>query len=273
MQAYPKWTSPEGTLGTIVREAHARAAELKVQRAELELLAAGVPAGPSLAHALRRETVGLIAEVKRRSPSRGDIAPRLDAVAQAVDYAQGGAAALSVLTEPTHFGGSIQDLVDVRRGVSLPVLKKDFHVAPIQLVEARARGASAALLIARALSPEALPAMMRAGEELGLELLVEVRDEAELARAIDVGATIIGVNNRDLESLVIDPSTAERLIPRIPSGVVAVAESGIVSRQDVERYAATGADAVLVGSVLSGSIDAAEATRRLSDVLRRTRGR
>jgi len=273
VQAYSQWTSPEGTLGTIVREAHARAAELEGRHAELEQIAANATVGPSFADALRREAVGLIAEVKRRSPSRGDIAPRLDALAQATEYLRGGAVALSVLTEPAHFGGSPQDVLDVRRSVPLPILKKDFHVAPIQLLEARALGASAALLIVRALSPEVLPAMMQAGGELGLDLLVEVRDEAELARALDAGATIIGVNNRNLESLVIDPSTAERLIPQIPSGVIAVAESGIVSRPDVERYAAVGADAVLVGSSLSGAVDVAQATRALTGVTRRERGR
>ncbi len=271
--AYSQWTSPEGTLGTIVREAHARAAELEERRAELEQTAANVGVGPSLADALRRETVGLIAEVKRKSPSRGDIAPRLDALAQATHYLEGGAVALSVLTEPAHFGGSPQDVLDVRRSVLLPILKKDFHVAPIQLIEARALGASAALLIVRALSLEALSIMMQAGEALSLELLVEVRDEAELARALDAGATIVGVNNRNLESLVIDPSTAERLIPRIPSDVVAVAESGIVSRKDIQRYAAAGADAVLVGSSLSGAVDVARATRDLTGVIRRVRGR
>jgi len=212
-----------------------------------------------------------MAEVKRRSPSKGAIAPDLDAATQARNYAEGGAAAISVLTEPDHFSGSLDDLQAVREAVTVPALKKDFHVRPIQLVEARAAGASAALLIARALDPERLALMMAAGRDLGLELLVEVRDERELERALELGATMIGVNNRDLESLVIDPTTAERLVPRIPSGVVAIAESGVKTRADVERYARCGADAVLVGSSISAASDPTAATRSLAEVPRSAR--
>jgi indole-3-glycerol phosphate synthase len=215
--------------------------------------------------------VAILAEVKRRSPSKGSIGETLDALAQARAYAEGGAAGVSILTEPEHFGGSVEDLRQVRRELSIPVLKKDFHVAEVQLLEARALGASAALLIVRALSPDRLLRLAAYGHGLGLELLVEVRDEDELARALDAGATMIGVNNRDLETLVIDPVTAERVVPRIPGTVVAVAESGVRDRADVERYAACGADAVLVGSVLSASSDPIAATRALSDVIRRPR--
>ena len=228
---------------------------------------------PSLRTALRQPGVSLLAEVKRRSPTKGAIAEGLDAVAQARAYAEGGAAGVSILTEPAHFGGSVEDLLGVRSAVPLPILKKDFHVAPIQLVEARALGASAALLIVRALPPQQLADMMRIGRELGLELLVEVRDEVELERALAEGATIIGVNNRDLETLIIDPATSDRLIPGIPPHVVAIAESGVKTRADVERYAAVGADAVLVGSSLSASADPAAATRALAGVPRRHRGR
>jgi indole-3-glycerol phosphate synthase len=178
---------------------------------------------------------------------------------------------VSILTERDHFGGAVEDLVAVRSQVNIAVLKKDFHVAPVQLVEARALGASAALLIVRALAPERLPEMMRAGAELGLELLVEIRDEEELERALAAGATMIGVNNRDLETLEIEPDTAKRVLPRIPPGVVAVAESGVKSRADVERYGVCGADAVLVGSLLSASADPAAATRALTGVPRRRR--
>jgi indole-3-glycerol phosphate synthase len=223
--------------------------------------------------ALRAGHVALIAEVKRRSPSKGSIAPDLDAVTQARAYAAGGAAAISVLTEPAHFSGSLEDLAAVRGALPVPALKKDFHVRPIQLIEAKATGASAALLIARALDPERLREMMETGRDLGLELLVEIRDEAELDRALEVGATMIGVNNRDLESLVIDPSTAERLVPRIPGGIVAIAESGVKSRVDVERYARCGADAVLVGSSISAAADPTAATRSLADVPRIARAR
>jgi indole-3-glycerol phosphate synthase len=272
VQAFSRWTPPGGTLGTIAGEAEARARLLEPRAAELDRACGRVPAGPSLERALRRETVALLAEVKRRSPSKGTIAPALDAVSQAQAYVAGGAAAVSILTEDAHFGGSPEDLVAVRLEVNVAALKKDFHVAPIQLVEARALGASAALLIVRALSPERLPEMMRAGRELGLELLVEIRDEAELERAMLEGATMIGINNRDLETLEIDPTTADRLLPLVPRTVIAVAESGVASRRDVERYAASGADAVLVGSVLSSAPDPVAATRALAGVPRSERG-
>jgi len=266
VQAFSQWTPPTGTLGNIVGEALQRASALEGRLDELERLCADTPVGPSLEAALVQQTVSLLAEVKRRSPSKGAIAAGLNAVDQALAYRQGGAAGVSILTEPAHFGGSTDDLLDVRRRVDLPALKKDFHVAPIQLIEARALGASAALLIARALSPESLAEMMRVGADLGLELLVEVRDEAELERALAGGATMVGVNNRDLETLVIDPQTSIRIIPLIPPSVVAIAESGVQSRADVERYADVGADAVLVGSSLSSATDPVAATRALAGV-------
>ena len=272
MQAFLRWTPPGGTLGTICHEAEARAAALERRAAELDRDAASAAAGPSLESALRRGPVALIAEVKRRSPSKGSIAPALDAPTQARAYVAGGASAISVLTEPAHFGGSPSDLLGVRRAVMVPVLKKDFHLRPIQLVEARALGASAVLLIARALAPDRLREMLEAARRLELEALVEVRDEAELDRALEGGATLIGVNNRDLETLVIDATTAERLVPRIPAALVAIAESGVAARPDVERYAACGADAVLVGSSISGAADPVQATRALAGVARRTRG-
>jgi indole-3-glycerol phosphate synthase len=272
VQAYLRWTPPRGTLGTICQEAEARAAALEARGAELERQAEGTTPGLSLETALRGAHVGIIAEVKRRSPSKGVIAAALDAPAQAEAYVAGGAAAISVLTEPAHFGGSTEDLAAIRGRVAVPTLKKDFHVRPVQLVEARALGASAALLIVRALAPDRLREMMEAARRLGLEVLVEVRDEGELDRVLECGATIIGVNNRDLESLVIDPATAERLIPRIPAQLVAVAESGIAARADVERYASCGADAVLVGSSISAASAPAEATRAIAGVPRRSRG-
>ena len=255
----------------IVRQAEARAAALERDRSALERQAADVPAGPSLARALRTDAVAILAEVKRRSPSKGTIGAALDALGQATAYVGAGAAGVSILTEPEHFGGSADDLRQVRAGLDAPALKKDFHVAEVQLLEARALGASAALLIVRALAPDRLERLCDIGRALGLELLVEVRDEAELARALDGGATMIGVNNRDLETLAIDPATAERIIPLVPAGVVAIAESGVRQRSDVERYARCGADAVLVGSVLSASADPARATRELVGVARRGR--
>lgn len=230
------------------------------------------PPPPSLATALRGASVGVLAEVKRRSPSKGDIAPALDPVTQAIAYRDGGAAGVSILTEPKHFGGSAGDLVAVRADAGVPILKKDFHVDVIQLVEARVLGASAALLIARALDPDHLVSLVDEGRALGLELLVEVRDEAELETAIRSKATMIGVNNRNLETLIIDPATCDRIVPLIPPELVAIAESGVQSRADVERYAAIGADAVLVGSVLSASKDPRAATRELTGVKRKARG-
>ncbi len=272
MQASYRWTPPQGTLGRIVKEAHDRAALMRDRGAELAGELRGVPPAPSLATALRARHVAVLAEVKRRSPSKGAIAPSLDAVGQAAAYRAGGAAAVSILTEPVHFGGSPDDLVAVRSSVGLPILKKDFHVDVIQLVEARVLGASAALLIARALPPERLIALVDEGRALGLELLVEIRDEDELETAIRSGASMIGVNNRNLETLEIDPATSERLIPRIPSDRVAIAESGVQGRADVERFAALGSDAVLVGSVLSAAADPAAAVRALASVNRRARG-
>ena len=273
MQASSRWAPPGGTLGRIVAEAEHRARALEARASELDAAAARTSAGPSLEQALRAAPgVALLAEVKRRSPSKGAIAELLDAVQQARAYHAAGASAVSILTEPEHFGGSVQDLLDVRAALTIPALKKDFHVAPIQLVEARALGASAALVIARAVSPERLDELLLLGRTLKLELLVEVRDEEELERALAGGATMVGVNNRNLETLEIDPATSDRIVPLIPAGLVAIAESGVRTRADVERYAAVGTDAVLVGSVLSASGDVSGAARELTGVARRARG-
>jgi indole-3-glycerol phosphate synthase len=272
VQAFSQWTPPTGTLGRIVAEAERRAEALELAREPLAAQVERTAAGPSLDFAIGAATdVSILAEVKRRSPSKGVIAASLSAAEQARAYASGGAVGVSILTEPDHFGGSTDDLVAVRTTIDIPALKKDFHVRPIQLLEARALGASAALIIVRALSPERLVEMMEVGRALGLELLVEVRDERELERALDAGATMIGVNNRDLETLEIDATTAERIIPMVPRAVVAIAESGVRARGDVERYAACGADAVLVGSSLSAASDPGAATRALTGVARRPR--
>lgn len=268
MQASSSWTAPGGTLGGLVDEAKARAEVLLASRAELERAAARATPARPFAPALRRSNVAVIAEVKRRSPSKGWIKRDLSAVDQARAYERGGAAAISVLTEPEHFGGSNDDLRNVLAAVSIPVLKKDFHVHPIQLTEARALGASAALVIARAISPDMLRTMIAHGRDLGLELLVEVRDEEELDRALEFGSTVVGINNRNLETLVIEAGTAERLLGSIPANVVAIAESGVSGRTDVERVALRGADAVLVGSSISASDDPAIAVGELSSVPR-----
>jgi indole-3-glycerol phosphate synthase len=214
----------------------------------------------------------VIAEVKRRSPSKGEINAGLDAGAQAAAYAEGGAAALSILTEPTHFGGRPEDLTAAREHAAVPLLRKDFHVHPLQLLEAKALGASAVLLIARALSPSDLPQLATAAADLGLETLVEVRDEWELERAVAIRASVIGVNNRDLETLVIDAAVSRLLLPRVPRGVPAVYESGVRTRDQVEEAALLGADAVLVGSSVSAAADPVGAVRALTAVPRTGRG-
>jgi indole-3-glycerol phosphate synthase len=262
------WTFPEGTLGTLTREAHARAAAVLPTMAEVMARAADQPPASPFASALLSGEVRVIAEVKRASPSKGAIAPHLDAVAQATAYTRGGAAAISVLTEPTRFGGALGDLADVAAAVSVPVIRKDFLVHPVQLWEARAAGASAALLIVRALSPEELPRLMEAAAEAGLATLVEIRDLAELERALAVGAEVIGVNNRNLETLVIDPATAPAVIAHIPRDRVAVAESGMRTVADVAPAAAAGADAILVGSAISASADPAADVRALAGIPR-----
>ena len=260
-------------LGGIVHEAEARAELLAEHEAALREAARTAPSLPSFRDALRAPSVSVIAEVKRRSPSKGTINPGLSAGAQAEAYAHGGAAAISILTEPVHFGGSGADLEEARAHVTIPVLKKDFHVQPVQLLEARALGAAAVLLIARALSPRMLPVMASAARDLGLDMLVEIRSEEELERALAIGADVIGVNSRDLESLEIDAETSARLIPLIPSDRIAVAESGVRSVTDVERVARAGADAVLVGSSISAAPDPVAAVRALTATPRCGRGR
>ena len=267
-QAFSAWTPPTGTLGEFTDEAHARAATLAPRAAELERLARNAGAVPSFRRALQAQRVAVIAEVKRASPSKGDINPGLDLASRVKAYEAGGAAAISVLTEPARFAGSTEDLVLAHKSVSLPLLKKDFHVSALQLFEARAIGASAALVIVRAVPPALLHDLMSVGADIGLEILVEVRDERELELALSLNANLIGVNNRNLETLEIDAGTSVRILPLVPRGVVAVAESGVKSAADVKRVAAAGADAVLVGSELSGSSDPESAVRSLTGVIR-----
>jgi indole-3-glycerol phosphate synthase len=254
-------------------EAHARAATLRGRAAELERAAADAPKAPRLADALRRKDVAVIAEVKRSSPSKGVINSAINVVAQLEAYQRGGAAAVSILTEPNRFSGSSQDLADARRHAKIPLLKKDFHVHPLQMIEARALGASAALVIARAVRPEEMRALLDTARSIGLETIVEVRDEAELDLAVFLGAEIIGVNNRNLETLQIDPTTSARIIPLIPSSVVAIAESGVKSADDVRSLAASGTDAVLVGSAISAASDPESAVRALTGTARSTGAR
>jgi indole-3-glycerol phosphate synthase len=207
--------------------------------------------------------VSVIAEVKRSSPSRGGLAPIADPAALAREYAAGGAAAVSVLTEQRRFGGSLQDLREVRRAVDVPVLRKDFIVSPYQLWEARAAGADLALLIVAALTQPELFALAETAADAGLTTLVEVHDDAEVDRAVAAGASLIGVNARNLRTLEVQPGTFARVAPTIPDGVVKVAESGIRGPDDVREYAAAGADVVLVGESLVTGDDPRAAVARL----------
>jgi indole-3-glycerol phosphate synthase len=267
-QALSAWIPPTGTLGELTRDARERANSLAGQKTGLSRAAAAANLQPSLATALRRGDVSIIAEVKRSSPSKGVIKAGIDVENQAQAYAAGGAAAISILTEPTRFGGSNEDLVLARARVELPLLRKDFHVDPLQILEAKALGASAALVIARAVNPERMSELLSAGRDVGLEILVEIRNEAELDLALTLGARLIGVNNRNLETLEIDPETSLRLLPLIPRDVVAIAESGIRAAMDVERLGAAGADAVLVGTALSASSNPEAAVRSLTGIAR-----
>jgi indole-3-glycerol phosphate synthase len=207
--------------------------------------------------------LAVIAEVKRRSPSRGALAPDLDPGAIAREYAQGGASCLSVLTDVEFFGGSAADLVAAREASGLPVLRKDFTVAPADVLDARLMGADAVLLIVAALSDEELASFHELAGRVGLDALVEVHDEAELERALALGFRLIGVNQRDLETFEVDPARAERLATRIPAGVVAVAESGIRGPDDARHLAEAGYDAILVGESVVTSGDRASAVRAL----------
>jgi indole-3-glycerol phosphate synthase len=270
MQVVRPWSPPTGPLGRLSSFSHERAVAARAS-GDLEGMASRaltLPVPPDFVAALAGGGVAVIAEVKRRSPSKGAINEGLDAVAQVEAYASGGAVAFSILTEPSEFGGTLDDLHRAARAGRGPCIRKDFLVDEVQLAEARLMGAASALLIARALPTEKLHSMVNGARLLGLEPLVEVRDEHELEDAVAAGARVIGVNNRDLETLAIDEAVSARLLPRIPADVIAVYESGVASRDDVLRAAAMGADAVLVGSWLSAAADPAAAVASLTGVAR-----
>jgi indole-3-glycerol phosphate synthase len=259
------------TLDQILASTRLDLPELGRRRGALEREAASRPAPPSLGAALRGERVRVMAEGKRRSPSAGVIREDLEPGERAAQYASHGAAAISVLTDGPYFGGSVSDLRTATSRVVVPVLRKDFILDELQVVEARAAGAAAVLLIVRALTPERLRGLLAAARALGLEALVEVHTAVELDRALEAGAQIVGVNSRDLDSFHIDAAAAWRLLATVPSELVAVAESGMHGREDVERAAAAGADAVLIGSALSASPDPGALLLELSGVPRRGR--
>ena len=195
----------------------------------------------------RAGRANVIAECKRRSPSKGVLRQTYDPVAIAAGYAQAGAAAISVLTEPTFFDGALEHLAAVRKAVSIPLLRKDFVVSEYQLYEARANGADAVLLIVAALSASDLESLLAAARRVGLDTLVEVHDARELEIALAVGADVIGVNNRNLRTLTVDVGLSERLIDRMPAGSVGISESGLKSADDIARLRALGYRGFLIG--------------------------
>jgi indole-3-glycerol phosphate synthase len=257
----------EGTiLDRIVaqRQEDVRAAKLTMPFAELQAKVRVAPPAIDFGERLRAaRPMALLAEIKRASPSKGDIAPGINAARQAMIYARAGAAGISVLTEPTWFKGTLEDMEQVRLAVGQlggarpAVLRKDFIIDPYQVLEARAHGADAILLIVASLGDAELRGLMELSREMGMEPLVEVNNAGEMARAVDAGATIIGVNNRDLRDFQVDLGTTDRLARMVPEGAILAALSGISSRVDVERFAAAGAQAVLVGEALMVAPDAA----------------
>ena len=212
--------------------------------------------------------IAVISEIKRRSPSKGDLAPGLDPVELAGQYERGGAACLSVLTDVDFFGGSIEDLVAARAASTLPVLRKDFTVSARDVCDARIMGADCVLLIAAALDQAELESFLKLSRAIGFDALVEIHDEAELDRAVAAGADLIGVNQRDLVTFAVDTDRAVRMAPQMPAGVVRVAESGITGPSDAAVLAEAGYHAVLVGEHLvtsgdpEGGVSALRSARR-----------
>jgi indole-3-glycerol phosphate synthase len=250
-------------LADILASHRARAAADDRSISDLLRRASSAPTPRDFAGALRGDGLSCIAEIKRRSPSKGDLDPGLQPDLVAKEYVAGGAACLSVLTDVDHFGGSPEDLVSARQASGLPVLRKDFTVQEADVVDARLMGADAVLLIVAALDDDELRRCADRAAELGLAALVEVHDEAELERALAVGSGLVGVNQRDLRTFEVDHERARALAGRIPADVLAVAESGIRGADDARRLAEAGFDAVLVGEALVRAGDRAGALRAL----------
>jgi indole-3-glycerol phosphate synthase len=252
-------------LDTVIAEVEADLSEAKraTPVSELEQRLGPLPDGRPFSEALVAEGVSLIAEMKRASPSRGEIRSEASVEEIVTAYERAGARACSVLTEHRYFGGSLDDLVAARAAVTIPLLRKDFIVDPYQLLEARVAGADAALLIVAGLGRERLAELMAAAAELGLDALVETHDEEEVEIAVAAGAEVIGINNRDLHTLEVDLSTTFRLLADVPAGTVVVAESGITSHEDIRRLQDAGVDAVLVGEALMDAEDTGAAVSAL----------
>jgi indole-3-glycerol phosphate synthase len=254
-----------GILDRIVATKRREVDELRPRADSLRAEAAGASPPRDFAGALRAGPhVRLIAEVKRRSPSAGWLARDLDPGALARDYAAAGAACVSVLTDADYFAGGLADLAAVRAAVALPLLRKDFVIDPLQVLEARAAGADAVLLIVRILGDEDLASLHALTHSLGMAALVEVHDAAEMARALAAGASLLGINNRDLDTFTTDLDLSVRLAGAAPPEALLVAESGIRSGADVARLGAAGVDAVLVGESLVRAPDQAAATAALA---------
>ena len=256
-------------LKTIVAAAR-RIVEVRAQRESLSALARRAERRAARRGCFRQSLqhkngCRVIAECKRRSPSRGILRRSYDPATVARGYQAAGAAAVSVLTEPTFFDGSLAHLEAVRAVVDLPILRKDFVVTEYQLLEARAAGADAVLLIVAALEPTALRALTQRADSLDLDVLVEVHDATELEMATDAGASIIGVNNRDLKTLTVSVQTSESLIERIPDGVASVSESGLRTPMDLARLGRLGFDAFLIGERFMAEADPGAALRTLLD--------
>ena len=250
-------------LGEIVATHRAQAADDHRDLAELVERAARTTRPRDFAAALRGDGLACIAEIKRRSPSKGDLDPTLHPDLVAKEYVAGGAACLSVLTDADYFGGAPADLVAARDASGLPALRKDFTVSGADIADARLMGADAVLLIVAALDDDELRRFSELARTLSLTALVEVHDGAELDRALRAEARVIGVNQRDLKTFSVDHERACSLAPRIPPDVVAVAESGIRNGEDARRLAEAGYDAILVGETLVRAADRAAELRRL----------
>ena len=245
--------------------AHRRRAEADGRSLTALLAGLDVSTTPrDFAGALQAPGLSVIAELKRKSPSAGTLGGGADPAEVALSYEAGGAAALSVLTDGPYFGGSAEDLIAAHEAVALPVLRKDFTVDPRDVVDARAMGADCVLLIVAALDDHELQSLLALARDLALGALVEVHDEIELDRALQAGADLIGVNQRDLRTFEVDTERAVRVANRIPAGVVAVAESGVTGPEDAERLAAAGYDAILVGQSVVTADDRVGAVARLS---------
>jgi indole-3-glycerol phosphate synthase len=232
--------------------------------AELEREAGSQPEGRPFAEALSHPGTSLIAEHKRRSPSAGTIREGASCAEVVSAYERGGAAALSVLTEEAHFGGSLADLREARAATELPLLRKDFTIDPYQLYEAKAAGADAVLLVVGAMSQRELAGLYREARALDLDAIVEIHDEEELDRALEVDADVLGINNRDLEDFSVDIQRTFDLLADVPAGKVVVSESGIQSREQIDELEQVGVDAVLIGEALMRAADPEAAVRELT---------